>query len=187
MSSYREEQGSVTVVALLILVILTILGITITRTTNLDLKITTNELFQKQNFYVVEGGVYREAAEVGYGSYAVTDVNTDHFVARQDRDWVGIQRAGLTSTGGETIIAGSSLPGDVDATGFHVVAGSRDQNLPGTMDDYDFALRYEGHFLPPKGYSASDYSRYDFTVNANDEANAVNIWARYYRIGPKAD
>jgi hypothetical protein len=186
MSFYRDEKGSVTVVALLILVILTILGITITRTTNLDLKISTNELFQKQNFYVVEGGVYREAAEVGFGSYAVTDINTVHTIAKQDHQWGGAQKAGLTSTDGNTIIAGSSLPGDADGSGFHVIEGAKDQGLTNT-DDYDFTLRYEGHFLPPKGYSATDFSRYDFSVDANDEAKAVNVSARYYRIGPKAN
>ena len=164
MSFYRQEHGSVTVVALLILVILTILGISITRTTNLDLRITTNELFQKQNFYVVEGGIYREAAEVGYGSYVVTDINSVQTLARQARSWAGAQKAGLTTSDGSTIIGGSSLPCDVDGAGFHIVEGTRDQRLPTNMDDYDFVLSYQGHFLPPQGYSATEFSRYDFRV-----------------------
>ena len=188
MFSQQKEQGSVTVVALLILVILTILGITITRTTNLDLKISTNELFQKQNFYVVEGGVYREAAEVGYGSYAVTDINTVHTVAKQDHQWPGAKKAGLTNAAGTVILTGpnTDLPGDKDGGGFHVIEGAKDQGLT-KIDDYDFTLTYEGYFLPPKGYSATDFSRYDFSVDANDEAKVVNVAARYYRIGPKAN
>ncbi|MGD9165404.1 MAG: PilX N-terminal domain-containing pilus assembly protein, partial [Syntrophobacterales bacterium] len=84
MNVYTEEQGSITVVALLVLVVLTILGITLTRSTTLDLKIGTNELVRKQRFYVAEGGVYREAAEVGEGSaYVVANVNQPYKVAAQ--------------------------------------------------------------------------------------------------------
>ena len=50
MKLYKEEQGSITIVALLILVVLTILGISLTRTTTLDLRIGTNELVRKQRF-----------------------------------------------------------------------------------------------------------------------------------------
>jgi Tfp pilus assembly protein PilX len=71
----QSEQGSITVIALMILVVLTLLGITITRTSTIDIQIAGNEIPYKQNFYVAEGGVHREAAEVGRGNYPVTDIN----------------------------------------------------------------------------------------------------------------
>jgi len=73
---HQSEQGSVTVIALMILVVLTLLGITITRTSTIDVQIAGNEIPFKQNFYVAEGGVHREAAEVGRGNYPVMNINT---------------------------------------------------------------------------------------------------------------
>jgi hypothetical protein len=145
-------------VALLILVVLTVLGVTITRTTTLDLRIGTNELIRKQNFYVSEGGVYREAAEVGEGNYVVTNVNQPRDLADQ---------RGLTSADGGTVIG--ALPGAA-----HEVQGNA----------YNFDVDYVGVFLPPKGYSVDQFSRYDFDISA-DESN-VNVYGRFYRIGPKA-
>jgi hypothetical protein len=168
MKLYKKEQGSITIVALLILVVLTILGITLTRTTTLDLRIGTNELVRKQNFYIVEGGVYREAAEVGEGSsYVVANINQPYKVAAQvignDTD-TGI----FNSFGNKT----GSLPG-------------ADHEVPvvgGTP--YNFQVDYVGFYLPPKGYSVDQFSRYDFDIDA--DVNNVNVNARFYRIGPKA-
>jgi Tfp pilus assembly protein PilX len=71
----QSEQGSITVIALMILVVLTLLGITITRTSTIDVRIAGNEIPFKQNFYVAEGGINREAAEVGAGNYPVMNIN----------------------------------------------------------------------------------------------------------------
>jgi hypothetical protein len=165
---HKEEQGSITIVALLILVVLTILGIALTRTTTLDLRIGTNELVRKQNFYETEGGVYREAAEVGEGNnYVVTNVNQPYKVAAQ-------------------------VIGSVPDTGIFNSAGTKYKALPGADHRipvvggtlYDFQVDYTGFFLPPKGYSVDQFSRYDFDINA--DINNVNVSARFYRIGPKA-
>lgn len=154
----KTEQGSITVVALLILVVLTVLGVTITRTTTLDLRIGTNETIRKQSFYVAEGGVYREAAEVGEGNYVVTNINQPRPLANQ---------GGLTNANGNVI--DTNLPG-----AGHQVYGAA----------YNFDLDYVGFFLPPKGYSVDQFSRYDFDIRA--DANNVNVYGRFYRIGPKA-
>ncbi len=70
------EQGSVTVIALIILVVLTLLGLLATRTSTTDIQIARNQIPYKTNFYAAEGGLNREAAEVGRGQYPVTDINT---------------------------------------------------------------------------------------------------------------
>jgi Tfp pilus assembly protein PilX len=79
----QNEQGSITVIALMILVVLTLLGITITRTSTIDVQIAGNEIYYKQNFYVAEGGIHREAADVGQGAieYAVLDIQNTSFIA----------------------------------------------------------------------------------------------------------
>lgn len=149
----RSENGSITVMALLILVVLTVLGVTITRTTNLDLQISTNELLRKQNFYIAEAGVNREAAEIGRGNYEVADVyqaNTD--LADENSD---------------------SLPGPA-----HAVVDAK-----GNSRAYNFDIEYLGFFMPPKGYSVTQFSRYDYQVEA--DTNNVGVRSRYYKIGPK--
>ena len=79
----QTEQGSITVIALMILVVLTLLGITISRTSSIDVQIAGNEIPFKQNFYVAEGGIHREASEVGRGNYPVMNINTPIELANQ--------------------------------------------------------------------------------------------------------
>jgi hypothetical protein len=71
----KSEQGNVLVVALMFLVVLTLIGIFATRTANIDLQIAANEIPYKRNFYLTEGGVNREAAEIGRGSYVPPNVS----------------------------------------------------------------------------------------------------------------
>ena len=54
----RNEEGSVIVVALMILVVLTIIGISATDTTTVELQIATNDKFHKIAFYNADAGVY---------------------------------------------------------------------------------------------------------------------------------
>lgn len=56
-----NDNGSVTVIALLILVILTILGVSSTRTSTIELKIVQNEKLYQKNFYKAEAAVYEAA------------------------------------------------------------------------------------------------------------------------------
>jgi len=79
----QSEQGSITVIALMILVVLTILGITISRTATIDVRIAGNEIPFKQNFYVAEGGIHRESSEVGRGNYPVMNINNPIELANQ--------------------------------------------------------------------------------------------------------
>jgi hypothetical protein len=54
----KNEDGSVLVIALLILVFLTIIGISATTTTSIELQIAGNEKFHKIAFYHADSGVY---------------------------------------------------------------------------------------------------------------------------------
>jgi len=72
----QSERGSITVIALMILVVLTLLGITISRTSTIDVRIAGNEIPFKQNFYVAEGGIHRESSEVGRGNFPVLNIST---------------------------------------------------------------------------------------------------------------
>ena len=106
----QSEQGSITVIALMILVVLTLLGITITRTSTIDIQIAGNEIPFKQNFYVAEGGIHREAAEVGRGNYPVMNINATVELANQGS-------AGLPAPAPH-LVAGRSYDFSLDYLGF---------------------------------------------------------------------
>jgi Tfp pilus assembly protein PilX len=53
----KKEEGSVLIVALLILVLLTLMGISATTTTNIEMQVAGNEKFHKMVFYAAEAGI----------------------------------------------------------------------------------------------------------------------------------
>lgn len=69
----KKENGNVTIVALIFLVILTLIGISASRTSNTDILIARNQIPFKQDFYISEGAQNKEATRVGRGDYPVPD------------------------------------------------------------------------------------------------------------------
>jgi len=61
----KNEEGNVMILAFILLVVLTLIGIFATRTAQIDLQVAYNEVPYRQNFYIAEGGGNREAAELG--------------------------------------------------------------------------------------------------------------------------
>jgi len=78
------QRGNVTAIALMFLIVLTLLGVMATRTATTDIRIARNEIPYKQNFYISEGGIHREAAEIGRGNYPVMNLNTPVVLATQN-------------------------------------------------------------------------------------------------------
>jgi len=77
----KSEEGNLTIIAFVLLVVLTLIGIFATKTAQIDLQTAYNEVPYKQNFYIAEGGVNREAAELGRGMYPVPNVNSPQLLA----------------------------------------------------------------------------------------------------------
>ncbi|NLD36608.1 MAG: hypothetical protein GX654_07040 [Desulfatiglans sp.] len=65
------ETGNITVIALMILVILMLIGISASRTSNTDVIAARNLIPHKQDFYVAEAGQNIEAIRIGCGEYPV--------------------------------------------------------------------------------------------------------------------
>lgn len=65
------EAGNITVIALMILVILTLIGISAGRISNTDVIAARNLIPHKQDFYVAEAGQNMEAIRIGRGEYPV--------------------------------------------------------------------------------------------------------------------
>ena len=80
----RKDRGSITVIALMMLVVLTLIGIAVSRTSSTDIRIAGNVVPYKQDFYVAQGGLHREAAELGRGNYPVPDIEIPMTVATSD-------------------------------------------------------------------------------------------------------
>jgi len=53
-----KEQGSVMIIALLILALLTIIGISAAKTSGIEIQIAANEKFHKIAFYNADSGIY---------------------------------------------------------------------------------------------------------------------------------
>jgi hypothetical protein len=83
MIQLKSEEGNLTIIAFILLVVLTLIGIFATKTAQIDLQTAYNEVPYKQNFYIAEGGVNREAAELGRGMYPVINVNQPQVLATQ--------------------------------------------------------------------------------------------------------
>lgn len=77
----KSEEGNLTIIAFVLLVVLTLVGVFATKTAQIDLQTAYNEVPYKQNFYIAEGGVNREAAELGRGMYAVSNVSSPQVLA----------------------------------------------------------------------------------------------------------
>jgi len=154
----QSEQGSITVIALMILVVLTLLGITITRTSTIDIQIAGNEIPFKQNFYVAEGGIHREAAEVGRGSYPVMNINT----AAQLADQTG-------QADGNPLPSPAPHLVDLKAYDF-------------TLDYLGFFLPPQGYSVVH--FSRYDY---DIESFGDPAGSRIRVASRYFKIGPKAE
>ena len=59
-----DEEGSVLVVALIMLVLLTLIGISATTTSEIETKISANERVQKRNLYAAEGAAMHGAQDM---------------------------------------------------------------------------------------------------------------------------
>jgi hypothetical protein len=134
----RNEEGNVLITAFIFLVILTLIGIFATRTAQMDMQIAANEIPYKRNFYIAEGGLYREAAELGRGNYPVTNIGSPQTLAERKNGVL------------DPIYPPPPPP---DHTVFE--------------QTYDFTVEYIGNFTPPPGYSAIHFARYDYNVDVD--------------------
>jgi hypothetical protein len=68
----HNQHGSALVVAMMILLLLTVVGLAASRTTIREYNSVNQEARYKQSFMVTDSGQMREAQEIGNGGYEVT-------------------------------------------------------------------------------------------------------------------
>ena len=74
----KNDYGfvNITVIALIMLIGLTLIGISASSTSNTDILIARNLVPYKQDFYIAEGGQNKEAIKIARGDYLVTNIET---------------------------------------------------------------------------------------------------------------
>jgi len=87
----HNEDGFVLIVALFVLILLTIIGISATSTTTIDLQISQNDKAYKIAFYNADGGVYPTVKLISQSinagaAISGTDLGTINYLARPSGD-----------------------------------------------------------------------------------------------------
>jgi Tfp pilus assembly protein PilX len=77
----KNDKGSAILVALMILVLLTIIGMAATKTSNTELKITTNSQLYKMAFYAAESGWQELAVQIVQTNPPDSTVTLDRTIA----------------------------------------------------------------------------------------------------------
>jgi hypothetical protein len=178
------EEGFVLVFALVILVVVSLLGIWALNSSTIENLIAGNEQAYEQKFNIAEGGIYAEAAKIGHNTvpwYIITDPNQ-------------LNQILVPTPGSSQYDPGLSIPnGGMPATFVEIQPGDAarwprenliNNYLPGVQEaDYAYLVTYLYPDIPPKGYSASDFSGYKFQINSH---NDIDIEAGGKKIGAKS-
>ncbi len=157
------QNGSVTVIALVILVLLTVMGISVSRITAVDIRIHGNEKRSKELFYTAEGGLNRLAQELGNGGYPVPNPMVEKTLA--------------DNTNG----IGEPFPEPP-----HVVNGEK-YNFTVKYTGYDDPIPRKGYGV------LSGHVAFNFEINSRAapmiggklSESPRSITSRYHKIGPR--
>jgi len=150
----RNENGSVIVLAVVMLVLLTFLGISATRTSTIEVQIAANEKRAVQDLYQAEAGDHF-ALEIGSTWLTVTFLSTDETLAFFTQNNIDIDSDGTPDVDIEIRC--------IESTGTPI------NGLSNPANDYPL----QQHKAPPpagSGYSLNDYEirRHAITATSTD-------------------
>ena len=80
MIKIKNDRGNIAVIALMILAILTLLGVSVSRTSSTDILAARNQISYKQDFYIVEGAQNKEAIKISRGGYPVANMEDSDII-----------------------------------------------------------------------------------------------------------
>ncbi|MFC1859426.1 PilX N-terminal domain-containing pilus assembly protein [Thermodesulfobacteriota bacterium] len=154
----RDEKGSVIIIALIVLVLLTIIGTSATDITSVELQISANDKFHKVAFYSAEAGRGYVAAKPDiYGPENITTGVSHYF------------------------------PNDTDPYVANTTDPSVSYTL-GVSQTFTGTVGYTGFSNPPRGsgYEAGKFRAHKYTLASGGTGprnSASDIEAGFYRIG----
>jgi Tfp pilus assembly protein PilX len=158
----KNETGSVTVLAVVFLMLLTLLGMAALSTSSIETQIAGNEVRHDLAFYAAESAAGYVAWRTDLYGPANTTLNDPHYFPNSTTDAAYVQYT--------SFIEGS---GNVDTTGTQTFNGQ---------------VTYTGSATPPRGsgYSAGTFRshEYQMTCNGYSSNNASEtLTIGFYRIG----
>jgi hypothetical protein len=84
-SILKNEEGSVIVIALMILVLLTLIGTSATQTSNVELRIVRNDIIYREHFYSAEGAAMQGIQRIENGTPdQLRDITDDDWITQMD-------------------------------------------------------------------------------------------------------
>jgi hypothetical protein len=187
----RNEEGSVMVIALFIMVLLLIMGINATNMSRIEMQILRNAIMQKQDFYSAEGGVVEVATDVNLANpdrVAVCGAND----RSSDCNTYAIKKIDTP-----VVLTATQYGAQLENPSATQVDNYTDTNWPvnhdGTDNEHAYRVYFKGEGPIPKGYGAG-FSSYIFDVSVRkqnaDAGGAVTrsaiINEGFRKIGPKS-
>jgi hypothetical protein len=156
---FRSETGSATVLALMVVVLLTLMGITGIKSSSVELNSATNDHLHKLAFFSAESARTHIMMNDKFYGVQNIDENTPHLFPNDTDDPY------------DPITAGAVAPFNL----------GNDQSFNGTV-------QYIGDATPPRnsGYDTSKFRAHQYTMTClgNGPRNtSVQIEAGFYRIG----
>ena len=160
----KNENGSILVIAALMIMILSLFGTFALNTTDYEINIAANQQRFEQDFNTTEGGAKLEGSKVGYARdgvsewYEISDPETfNQFLVPPNASY---------DPGSDMTV---SIPTTFDSTAADDYQMWPHQNLISDITDDTFDYTYLVTYLypdtPPKGYDASNFSGYKFRIN----------------------
>ena len=164
----RNQEGSVIVLSMVLLILLTILGISATRTSTIEVQIASNERHAVQNLYQAEAGDHY-ALEISKTWMTDTFLTTPVNAAYVDPSVDPLLAVDIDSDGTNDATIEIRC---IESTGTDIVALSDGAN----------DLPLQQHITPPpagSGYSLKDYEvrRYGITATSTSGNSQVQIGA----------
>lgn len=168
------EEGSVLIIALLIMVLLTVVGLSVTRTTDIDIQIAKNDQFHKTAFFNADSGVYTTPKLISLcmdngAEQSLTNINYLGTAGTFYREIMGYDAHDASSDIGFSL-GGFGVSVDVNRTG--------QQNLAG--GGVEFASGAEGVGVGSAGGIAIFFDMDSF--GNGPDASLSNVGALYRKV-----
>lgn len=182
-TTLKNEAGSVIVAAMLILVLLTIIGISAISTSNSELNITTNTQLHKMSFWVAESG-WHVMTDWLDGQYPLptVDLGSDDWLGRDDinndpgEDTVKDEHdEWIDFTNAQWLLGSNGV--DDDGDGADDNDDERADFLPFSNDKWDFQYQVTAEFIGAgvaAGWDPTSFLRYNYTVASTGRVPARN-------------
>ena len=156
----RNEDGSIMVIALLIMSILTILGISAIDMSNIEIQIASNERVYKQNFYRAEAAAIAATQRLeNMGAGQLSDISDDAWITTSSFD---VTAADSLKTGSPEAWTGrwdgtgtghtNARYTVVESTGFIDLSASSNLHEYTIYGAYDSDFRDRGQVIVEMGY-----------------------------------